>query len=259
MTKPKADEDKRFVKKQVTEMIDVELTQEERDDRAKLASKLHGDLQSQELELKEDNEYAKGKIKKTKAAIATAAHSHNTGKEMQKVSATQVFDVETCRTWFEYRGKRYAERRMYDPEIAACQKDIFGERPIKDVTGAFDIDYRVLADAGRFITLKVWKKWTEAEKVEALTWASKFLAVRDKAAATDGVLKIPKVPIHVEALPTEMPAPKTSEELLKEATEAGDKLPDHLAAGGKKAKPKLVEPAEDPRADIGYGKPEAQA
>lgn len=257
-------EEKRYVKKSVTEMIDVNLTQEERDERAKLASKLHGDLVSQESELKEETEYAKGKINKTKTAMAAAAQAHNSGKEYQRVKATQVFDLETSKTWFEFRDEKYSERRMYESEIADCQKNLFGQRPIVDTNSAFDIEAGALAQSGRYVSLKVWKKWTTHEKAEALRWSTKMIEAKN-----DPKKKAPaKIPLHVEALPTEAPKPKTSEELAKDAAapatlppelaRASTKKPPKLSAVAEEHKPVLVVPEglehDDPMNDLGYEK-----
>lgn len=113
----------------VRELLHVRLTDAERDDAARAASRLVGELADAEEEFKNFSAAHKARVKEVKAKIAALTDAHNTGLQYQTVACEQRFDVERERTWFVYRDQVYGERTMSSHELRECQRSLFGDAP----------------------------------------------------------------------------------------------------------------------------------
>ena len=120
-----------MIRTELKESLYVRLTDDEKQERARTAANLQGDLGNLEWKLKCHTEAAKKEIKEVKANIDAAVEAHNSGREHRLVDCEQIFDVATSQTWFVYRGEEYQRRAMQEDEIKACQKDLFGKREVE--------------------------------------------------------------------------------------------------------------------------------
>lgn len=128
--KPKKKE-QTTIKVQLTETINVVLSDEERAHRAKAASELHGEVEKREFSLKLANENEKKEIKALKTKMNQAAQSHNSGKEYQSVKCVRIYDVKLKETWLLYKNVEYLRRPMSADECNKANKDLFGKSDLQ--------------------------------------------------------------------------------------------------------------------------------
>jgi hypothetical protein len=114
----------------VRETLNVRLTKEERDESARTASVLMGELNAAEERFKNESNAHKARVKELEAEISAEIVAHNTGLRFRDVSCEQVFDQARGRTWFIYRGEVYNERDMTSHEMREAQRTLFGDGPI---------------------------------------------------------------------------------------------------------------------------------
>lgn len=116
---------------EVTEKLNVILTDEERAAAAKNVSVLLGELDDAKQELKAYNTQKKNEIKLIEEKISRAKQAHNTGLEYQTVKCLQQFDVVNSRTWFIFEGKEYGNRKMNEREERELRSpSLFKDAPI---------------------------------------------------------------------------------------------------------------------------------
>lgn len=70
-------------------------------------------------------------IQDLKAQVRRNVEAHYTGEEQRTVDCTQVFDLVTKKTWFDFQGHRHDERRMTDYEILETNNTLFGDAQIE--------------------------------------------------------------------------------------------------------------------------------
>lgn len=114
----------------VRETLHVRLTDAERDDSARSAARLIGELADAEESFKNEAAAHKARVKECKAEIGRLTEAHNTGLKYMDVTCEQRFDLERGRTWFIYRDESYGERAMTPVEDREARRSLFGDSPM---------------------------------------------------------------------------------------------------------------------------------
>lgn len=117
------------VQVEVKHTLYVELTEDEVQARAKSASEMAAEIAAKEAELKSYNAQKKAEIKKIKERFGATVQAANDGKEYQTVECVQVLDPRTKDTHYEYRGKVYGKRKMYEHEWKEVTQRLFKDEP----------------------------------------------------------------------------------------------------------------------------------
>lgn len=116
---------------EVTEKLNVILTDEERAAAAKNVSVLLGELDDTKSQLKSLTTFWKNEIKLIEERISRAKQAHNTGLEYRAVKCFQHFDPINSRTWFSYEGKEYGAREMNEREHRELRTtSLFNDAPM---------------------------------------------------------------------------------------------------------------------------------
>lgn len=116
---------------EVTEKLNVILTDEERSASAKSVSVLLGELDDTKRELKVLNTFWKNEIKLIEEKISRAKQAHNTGLEYRAVKCFQHFDPVNSLTWFTFEGKKYGSRKMNEREERELRSpSLFKDAPL---------------------------------------------------------------------------------------------------------------------------------
>lgn len=123
-------EPKPLVPTMVRETLHVRLTDAERDDSARSAARLIGELADAEESFKNEAAAHKARVKECKAEIGRLTEAHNTGLKYMDVTCEQRFDLERGRTWFIYRDESYGERAMTPVEDREARRSLFGDSPM---------------------------------------------------------------------------------------------------------------------------------
>lgn len=123
-------EPKPVVPTMVRETLHVRLTDAERDDSARSAARLIGELADAEESFKNEAAAHKARVKECKAEIGRLTEAHNTGLKYMDVTCEQRFDLERGRTWFIYRDEAYGERAMTPVEDREARRSLFGDSPM---------------------------------------------------------------------------------------------------------------------------------
>jgi hypothetical protein len=116
---------------EVTEKLNVILTEDERAAAAKNVSVLLGELDDTKSQLKSLTTFWKNEIKLIEERISRAKQAHNTGLEYRAVKCFQHFDPVNSVTWFTYEGKEYGRREMNEREHRELRSpSLFKDAPI---------------------------------------------------------------------------------------------------------------------------------
>jgi REP element-mobilizing transposase RayT len=98
----------------------VNLTKEERENRAVISADLRRDINTKEYEFDKIKNQFKAEIRELEAKHNHVHHAYVAGKEYQRVSCERIYSLEDRSTWLRYKGEEYDHRRMNDDEIKIC-------------------------------------------------------------------------------------------------------------------------------------------
>lgn len=102
--------------------LEIELTDDEKRERAHRCVGLIDQLDKSETEFKEIKKEWNDKHKELRGEIRELSLAHVTGREFREVECDQVYDLPNKRAWYAFNGKKYGERDMTDYEVAQIKQ-----------------------------------------------------------------------------------------------------------------------------------------
>ncbi len=121
---------KNIVEAKVETILQLPLNSKQLEETADKAAALMQELDSKEEQFKLIKREWNADLTSLKLRMRTFLEDYAKKTRATEVECKQMFDTDSKRTWFEYKGKTYSERELDDYELAkAKQKGLFNDGP----------------------------------------------------------------------------------------------------------------------------------